>query len=100
MMCIQPVKHSPFSKSRTLRLLLWVGYCLTAGRGHGTISSVGTQGSGSGLEPRNSSTRVALTAVQAVGSGVERFVDTEEVTGSNPVPPIFLSLFRGIPFLS
>ncbi len=26
----------------------------------------------------------------AVGSGVERFLDTEEVTGSNPVPPILL----------
>ena len=24
----------------------------------------------------------------AIGSGVERFLDTEEVTGSNPVPPI------------
>src|SRR5262249_30084208 len=27
---------------------------------------------------------------QAVGSGGERFLDTEEVTGSNPVPPISL----------
>ncbi len=24
----------------------------------------------------------------AVGSGVERFLDTEEVIGSNPIPPI------------
>ena len=27
--------------------------------------------------------------MRAVGSGVERFLDTEEVTGSNPVLPIF-----------
>ena len=41
-------------------------------------------------------TRVSFTVVQAVGSGVERFVDTEEVTGSNPVPPIdsYFTLMR------
>ena len=34
-----------------------------------------------------------LSLTQAVGSGVERFLDTEEVSGSNPLPPIvcFLS---------
>ncbi len=26
--------------------------------------------------------------MQAIGSGVERFLDTEEVTGSNPVSPM------------
>ena len=34
-------------------------------------------------------------AIQAVGSWVERFLDTEEVTGSNPVPPITRSLIFG-----
>ncbi len=29
--------------------------------------------------------------MQAIGSGVERFLDTEEVTGSNPVSPIALN---------
>ncbi len=28
----------------------------------------------------------------AVGSGVERFLDTEEVIGSNPIPPIPFSI--------
>ena len=30
--------------------------------------------------------------LQAIGSGVERFLDTEEVTGSNPVSPIYFDL--------
>ncbi len=31
--------------------------------------------------------------IRAVGSAAERFVHTEEVTGSNPVPPMFFSRF-------